>query len=93
MRIPPDVRADVLRYTSALTTEESDPVPEGGRVMDTKHTGRWGIVFQSYPWPQCRYCGDARQQNLGDHPIAECLACGTRQCERQENAEFVCTGW
>jgi excisionase family DNA binding protein len=26
MRIPPDVRADVVRYTSDLTNEESDPV-------------------------------------------------------------------
>lgn len=56
-------------------------------------TARWVLThlgIRNYPWPQCRYCGIAKEH---DCPPATCLLCGTVQCFYNGPACKVCRGY
>lgn len=68
--------------------------PQAWQLASGPGDGRWGVqaVRYTYMNGQCRYCGnhcDGPAGSVTAHPRAECLACGTPQCDKQRDC-LVC---
>lgn len=60
--------------------------PQAWQLAAGPGDGRWGVQATRYTYmnAQCRYCGSGCSGPAGGvaaHPRAECLACGTPQCD------------
>jgi len=66
---------------------DSPALPLGWQLEAGPVDGRWGVQAIRYEYMngQCRYCGAScggGPGTVGAHPRAQCLACGTPQCDR-----------
>jgi hypothetical protein len=61
--------------------------PQAWQLAAGPGDGRWGVQARRYEYmnAQCRYCGSGctgPANGVAAHPRAECLACGTPQCDQ-----------
>lgn len=68
--------------------------PQAWQVATGPGDGRWGRQAPRYAYmnAQCRYCGthcQGQPHSVTAHPRAECLACGTPQCDNSREC-IVC---
>jgi hypothetical protein len=68
--------------------------PQAWQLAAGPGDGRWGVQARRYEYmnAQCRYCGlhcDGPAHSVTAHPRAQCLACGTPQCDNQGDC-LVC---
>ena len=73
---------------------DSFALPLGWQLEAGPFDGRWGTQANRYEYMhgQCRYCGGScggGPGTVGAHPRAECLACGTPQCDEHSRC-LVC---